>query len=321
LDLALASRRRHKDESLDIWPGFVDALSTVLLVFIFVLVGFISSQIYLSGVILDKDSSLTRLRERILALSSVLSKEQEENKGLRCTNEELVREIESLQASVFLLKSMISEGEDKLKDVENDKQSLEDQIAELNVRLQGILVALRTEEKTSKETKDILEKMKRENIKLSELTKLSAYRSEFFNKLFEIIRDKEGIKVVGDRFVFPSELFFSSASSDLNDEGKEQIREVANVIKEIAEKIPYDINWILRVDGHTDQRPISGRFPSNWELSTARAIAVVKFLVSEGVSANHLVAAGFGENQPIDKRNTEEAFSKNRRIEFKLDER
>ena len=128
---------------------------------------------------------------------------------------------------------------------------------------------------------------------------------------------------MGDRFIFQSELFFDTGSDVFNSEGKEQVSELAKVILDIGEKIPSNIRWILRVDGHTDSRKISGngRFSSNWELSAARAISVVKHLVKEGVSPNHLVAAGFGEFQPIAKGNTEEDLARNRRIEFKLDER
>jgi chemotaxis protein MotB len=127
---------------------------------------------------------------------------------------------------------------------------------------------------------------------------------------------------VGDRFVFQSELFFDSASDELSPEGAKQVAELASVIKEIGAKIPPHIRWILRVDGHTDNRPITGgRFPSNWELSVARAISVVKYLIKHGIEAHHLVAAGFGEHQPLTAGKTADDLAKNRRIEFKLDER
>jgi chemotaxis protein MotB len=184
------------------------------------------------------------------------------------------------------------------------------------------MAALAAEHKTTEEQRKALEQIKKENIKLNELSKMSSYRSEFFDKLQSILEGRDGIKVVGDRFIFQAELFFESASDELSDSGKKQVSELAAVIKEIGEKIPKQIKWILRVDGHTDSRSItSGKFASNWELSAARAISVVKYLMEKGVDPRHLVAAGFGENQPISFGNSEQDFAKNRRIEFKLDER
>ena len=184
------------------------------------------------------------------------------------------------------------------------------------------MAQLAAEHKTSEEQKAALEYIKKENVKLNELTKLNSYRSEFFDKLQNIVKDKRGIKIAGDRFIFQSELFFDSASDELSDDGQKQVSDLANVIKEIGNKIPKNINWILRVDGHTDVRPISsGKFGSNWELSASRAISVVKFLIKCGVSPKHLVAAGFGENQPIASGKSSDDLAKNRRIEFKLDER
>lgn len=317
----MSLHRRRETDSVDIWPGFVDALSTVLLVFIFVIVGFISSQLYLSGIILDKDSSLTHMEEKISNLCSLLDSEKCRNTKLNMKNTELLEHVSELKKSIELLDNMFSRDEEALKEADTQKQSLEEKITVLTAQLQEVLVALSDEKKNYTETKDILSKMKKENIKLNELAKFNAYRSEFFDKLHKIVGDKEGIKIVGDRFVFQSELFFESASADLSDDGKEKTKDLAEVILEISKKIPSNINWILRVDGHTDKRPISGKFASNWELSAARAISVVKQLISDGVPASHLVAAGFGENQPISNGNSDTDFSKNRRIEFKLDER
>jgi chemotaxis protein MotB len=206
--------------------------------------------------------------------------------------------------------------------VKKEKATLSEKINELTLQLNDVLAALAAERKNSEDQKMAIETIKKENIKLSELSKMSLYRSEFFDKLRDIVRDKKGIRAAGDRFIFQSELLFNSASAELSEEGKVQVHEIANIIKEIGNKIPSEIRWILRVDGHTDRRPISGgKFPSNWELSSARAISVVKYLIDCGVPAEHLVAAGFGENQPISHGNSIEDFAKNRRIEFKLDER
>ena len=151
---------------------------------------------------------------------------------------------------------------------------------------------------------------------------LQRYRSEFFGRLREVLGNRPGIRVVGDRFVFQSEVLFASGSAELGVPGQEQMASLARTLLEISREIPSDVNWVLRVDGHTDTRPIStAQFPSNWELSSARAISVVKFLIAEGVSPDRLAATGFGEYQPIDERTDEIGLRRNRRIELKLTER
>ena len=237
-------------------------------------------------------------------------------------NDDLSKQILELNATVANLQSMFDK-EEALKNKEHEaKLSLEEKIEELTKNLKDVMAALASEHKTSEEQKAALEYIKKENVKLNELTKLSSYRSEFFDKLQNIVKDKAGIKIAGDRFIFQSELFFDSASDELSEAGEKQVSELAEIIKEIGTKIPENIKWILRVDGHTDARPISsGKFNSNWELSASRAISVVKSLIKRGVSPKNLVAAGFGENQPIATGKDAKDLAKNRRIEFKLDER
>ena len=156
----------------------------------------------------------------------------------------------------------------------------------------------------------------------SRVQELARYRSEFFGRLREVLGNHPGIRIVGDRFVFQSEVLFESASADLGPEGQAQIAGLAATLRELAQRIPAEIDWVLRVDGHTDSRPITSvRFPSNWELSTARAISVVKTLIGEGIPPNRLAAAGFGEYQPLDPKTDEIALRRNRRIELKLDQR
>ena len=151
---------------------------------------------------------------------------------------------------------------------------------------------------------------------------LSRYRSEFFGRLREVLGDRRDVQIVGDRFVFQSEVLFSSGSAELGNEGRARLRDLANTLAEITPRIPGDISWILRVDGHTDSVPIkSAQFPSNWELSSARATNVVKFLIEAGIPARHLAAAGFGQYHPLDAGTDEIAFRRNRRIEMKLTER
>ena len=152
---------------------------------------------------------------------------------------------------------------------------------------------------------------------------LTRYRSDFFGKLRDILGNRPDIRVVGDRFVFQSELFFDSGTSSLRSEGAGELDKIASALLDLQKQIPPEINWVLRVDGHTDIRPVgaSSPFKSNWELSSARAIAVVQYLISKGVPPQRLVAAGFGEFQPIDAGTTDDALSRNRRIELKLTER
>ena len=313
-------RRNRSNDDLNIWPGFVDALSTVVLVFTFVIVGFLASQIYLSKRILDKKSSVDNLQSQLSEVCSLFDSEKHKNKELSDINSDLKKQISELNEVITKLNSMFSE---ETKIANQEKSSLKDKIDKLNAQLKEVLEALAAEHRASEENLKALAVIKNENIKLNELAKFNAYRSEFFEKLENIVKDKKGIKIVGDRFIFQSELFFDTGSDVLSEEGKEQVSALAKIILDIGEKIPSNIRWILRVDGHTDSRKISGngRFASNWELSAARAISVVKHLVKEGVSPNHLVAAGFGEFQPIATGNTEEDLARNRRIEFKLDER
>ncbi|MDR0640783.1 MAG: peptidoglycan-binding protein [Holosporales bacterium] len=316
------ARRSKKQEQVDIWPGFVDALSTVLMVFIFVLVGFISSQIYLSGIIFDKDSSLSDLKSRLARVCSILDTEKTKSAKLETENSDLIKKITELNASIATLQGMFENEVSLRKTEHSEKVTLEEKIDQLTVQLKDVLTALAAERENAEQQQKAIDYIKKENIKLSELSKLNSYRSEFFDKLQAIVKDKKGIRVSGDRFTFQSELFFDSASAEVNEGGRVQLRELADIVLEIGAKIPKKIKWILRVDGHTDVRPINGgKFASNWELSAARAISVVKTLIEFGVNPERLVAAGFGENQPIALGNTQEDMAKNRRIEFKLDER
>ena len=157
---------------------------------------------------------------------------------------------------------------------------------------------------------------------LSAFRNFLRYRSDFFGRLREILSQRSDIRVVGDRFVFQSEVLFPSGGERMKTEGETELDRLAEAILELSQDIPEEIDWVLRIDGHTDNRPInSARFPSNWELSAARAISVVKYLISKGVPPNRLVAAGFGEFQPLEEGEDDEALRKNRRIELKLTQR
>jgi len=198
------------------------------------------------------------------------------------------------------------------------------QVTTLREQLSRIAAALDVSEAKVKEQQgQIVELGKRLNLALvNKVEELARYRSEFFGRLREILGDRPDIRIVGDRFVFQSEVLFAPGSAELGDNAKKELAPVIAALKEISAKIPPEITWILRVDGHTDRRPISNsQFPSNWELSTARAISVVRFAIEEGVPAARLAAAGFADKQPLDPRNSEDAYRRNRRIELKLTER
>ncbi len=238
---------------------------------------------------------------------------------------------EELEEKVTLLLSKVSNKDEQLITEKKLSQTARAQIALLNkqvtaLRKQILQIAntLEASEKIAKQRRVKIANLgKRLNAALaSKVQELARYRSEFFGRLRDVLGSQPGIRIVGDRFVFQSEVLFSKGSDQLENEGQKQIQQLAGTLRAITVKIPKNIDWILRVDGHTDQIPIrTTRFPSNWELSTARAISVVKFLVQRGISPTNLAATGFGEFQPIDPRDTEEAYIRNRRIELKLTQR
>ncbi len=270
------------------------------------------------------ERDLTVARDRSKALEARLASEQE-----RTTLAQ--REIEKRDIRLSELLMRVDKSEAELADERElgaTQRSrialLARQIAALRKQLQRIGALLEASEtRTAKQQVQIADLGRRLNLALAaRVEELSKYRSEFFGRLREVLGDHPGIRVVGDRFVFQSEVLFASASAELNPKGEAQIARLATTLTEIGKKIPKDINWILRVDGHTDRVPIQTPiFPSNWELSTARAISVVKFLVNHGVPADRLAATGFGEHQPLDPRQNQAGYSRNRRIELKLTQR
>jgi chemotaxis protein MotB len=215
-------------------------------------------------------------------------------------------------------KSRLSEEAQRKVDLLNRQiASLRQQLGKLSEVLDA------TEARNAEQQVQLADLGRRLNIALaSKVQELARYRSEFFGRLRQVLGDHPDIKIVGDRFVFQSEILFASGSAELGAEGREQMGRLARTLIDISADIPPEIDWVLRVDGHTDNRPIStALFPSNWELSTARAISVVKYLISQGLSADRLAATGFGEFQPIDPAETDTAYRLNRRIELKLTQR
>ena len=198
---------------------------------------------------------------------------------------------------------------------------LNQQIINLKKQLEKISQALKVAElEKSDQAAELKELGQRLNIILAQrVNLLEQYRSEFFGRLSEILGDSPYVRVEGDRFVLQAELLFESGSADLGGEGKRHLIQIADILQQLSKKFPNDLNWILRIDGHTDRVPIhTTLFPSNWELSTARAVSVVRFLANNGISEDRMAATGFSKFHPIDPAETIEAYRKNRRIEMKL---
>ena len=198
------------------------------------------------------------------------------------------------------------------------------QLAAVREQLEQLNAALDAAKLAAKDKDLKIEELGRElNLALAaRVTELARYRSEFFGRLQAVLGERKDVQIVGDRFVFSSEVLFPTASDEVSADGMIQLTRLAETLKTLAAEIPDDLPWVLQVDGHTDRRPISNaRFPSNWELSTARALAIVKFLRTQGIPPQRLAATGYGEFHALDARNTEEAYARNRRIELKLTSR
>ena len=340
--MALANRRiRGRAPSSDYWPGFVDAMSSLLLVLIFLLTIFMITQFFLSLLVSDKDSALDSLRSQIAELVNQLALERREKADLEVTILSLQESLATASAENARLAAMADEGAgagSRIADLESrlaDEQRvssealsqvelLNQQIAALRRQLATLEAALEASEQRDRESQaQIADLGRRLNAALAQkVQELARYRSEFFGRLRTILGDRTDIEIVGDRFAMQSEIFFASGSADINPSGQEQLDKIALAVREIAAEIPDDIALVLRVDGHTDANPIATpQFPSNWYLSSARAIAVVDYLVAQGVPARNLVAAGFGEHHPLVAGRTAADNTRNRRIEFKLTER
>ena len=289
----------------------------------------------LAGSLDDSEAFATRLREESKALAARL---REESKALeaRLADERertllAQRELEDRELRLAELQRLYNENTDSLSREKDLSAEARAQVALLNQQLSAVRqqlvrlnAALEAAEAKDEEQEAVIADLgKRLNVALAQkVEELSRYRSEFFGRLREVLGDRRDIHVAGDRFVFQSEVLFASGSAEIGINGQQQLAQLARTLLEIAKSIPPEISWVLRVDGHTDVIPISTpRFPSNWELSTARAVSVVKFLVDQGIPPARLTAAGFGEFQPLDSRDDEIGHRRNRRIELKLTER
>jgi len=343
--MSYSARRSKHRSGLDIWPGYVDALSTMLMMVALVLVIMMAAQFALSNALSTREVQMSELAARLQKITDALNVELKTSEDLRGKKAQLEAHIKQVQDEASVIRNRLTESEGKLSGLVGERDAakremdkafqetsglkiqLSDmvrQIEELNKKL-ALLTADLTSAKSSISDKEIKIKDLDAKLKkkmLQKVEELSEYRSEFFGRLKKALGNRPDIKVVGDRFVFQSEVFFLSASADLQDSGKEQLAKLADTLKEIAATIPKDINWILNVVGHTDKLPInSTQFRSNWELSAARAISVVKFLVEQGIPPERLSATGYGEYQPTDPGNDAAALSRNRRIEIKFNQK
>jgi len=428
--------RRHGGNGLDAWPGYVDALSTLLMVIIFVLLVFVLAQAFLTVTLSGRSHELDKANQQLSALADALSLERGKSAELQISVSQLGKELSARAAERDRLTSQLADAnlaiqaatvanarlqsqltdttgqanaaKAQLADAQNQLAEMKKQIADLdrNVAvdkdtLQAKLSDLATLENHARALaalRDELEKQAQDaaaramteaqrrqaveaqlgdekklgdsaraqiallnqqidqlknqlssiasslelaqqqekdkdtqianlgqklNVALAaKVEELQQYRSEFFGKLRTLLANRSGITVVGDRFVFQSEVLFPVGSVDLTPAGVAQMTTLAVTIKDIASEIPPDLHWVLRVDGHTDPQPVKGgQFASNWELSAGRAITVVKLLIADGVPADHLAATAFGEYQPFGPGDTSDAYAKDRRIELRLTDR
>ncbi|ABD86371.1 peptidoglycan -binding protein [Rhodopseudomonas palustris] len=338
------ARGRRNDPGFNYWPGFVDALSTLVLAIVFLLSVFLVVQFFLSQEVTGKDKALQELNAKLAQLNDLLSLEKLGKLNLEDQLSQLRAGLASSESERDRIKGLYDglagAGNDAAgragelnKALDSEKQLsaralaqvevLNQQISALRRQLAALEAALDASEQRGKESQSrIADLGQRLNVALAQrVQELSRYRSEFFGRLRAILGNRPDIRIVGDRFVFESEVFFDTGQAQLKPEGRAELDKLASALIDLDKKIPAEIAWVLRVDGHTDVRPITGAFKSNWELSSGRAISVVQYLVSLGVPPQRLVAAGFGEFQPLDVAATEEAYKRNRRIELKLTER
>ncbi len=338
-------RSRRGGEYGEFWPAYVDVLSTLLLVVTFLMSIFMLAQYFAMQEASGKDTALQRLNRQIAELTNLLSLEKGKSKSAEDELSSLQSTLGAMKEEQAKLSGFALSGDEKAKAAESrisgltteldaQKKISNEALAKVDILNQQILAmrrqlaalneALEASERKDKESQDRIKDLgSRLNAALArQVQELQRYRSDFFGRLRELLKGRKDIRVVGDRFVFESEVLFPSGQATLTPEGLGAMDQLASAIVDLEKAIPKEINWALQVDGHTDIRPIaSAQFPSNWELSTARAASVVKYLIARGVSPNHLVAAGYGEFQPLEPGVDEDSLRRNRRIELKLTNR
>jgi chemotaxis protein MotB len=341
----MALSRSRRREGADYWPGFVDALSTLVIGIVFLLSVFVLAQFFLSQEITGKDTALRRLENQVAELTDLLALEKTQKRSVEENLALLQSTLNRTDGDRARLQGLLDGGAgatgaaqsraaqlqgalDAEKQLSQRAQSavelLNQQISAMRRQLAALEEALSASEARDKESQTRISDLgSRLNVALAQrVQELARYRSDFFGRMRQILGNRPDIRVVGDRFVFQSEVFFDAGAALLKPEGQAELDKLAAVLTDIAREIPPDIPWIVRVDGHTDVRPIrTAQFPSNWHLATARAVSVVEYLATKGLSPERLAATGFGEFQPLELGTTDEAFRRNRRIEFKITER
>lgn len=344
---------------INIWPGFVDVLGTLLIVTIFTVLISTVTQIYFNDQLEIKRGEISSLDVKINELANQLSMLRVEKKKIEKKFSNLSLDFQTLNNKKNILEEKLSKKNYDLKIKSKELSNLIEERSGLLEQIQKKTEELKISGKIKKENdleifelkrsvdklnnrltelskllisseeKDRKNKIKIENLgkKLNQalagkIQELTEYQSIFFKKIKNALGSRNDIIVQGDRFIFPSEIFFDSGSDIIQEEGIDKLLKIADSLKEISNKIPKKIDWVLRIDGHTDKVPIfNEQFNSNWHLSSARAINIVKLLIENGIPPNRLVAAGFGEFSPLVKEENENAYKKNRRIEIKLTRR
>ena len=372
-------QNRVRKKQLDYtWPGFVDALSSLLMVIIFVLMIFVISQFFISQKMSGQDEALIKLKNNLTELSELLSLERgttsELTSQLSILEEKIVvikkellkekeitkqyqEEIRGNQNILALNESEINELKSALEEKIKNTTQLRKEVSDLDKQINQKNLEIQSKDKTLNANKKEVNQLilttlklknkltqlqtllsaykardKKENVKTLNLGKdvnsalarrveeLEKFKSDFFGRVKELIKGRKEIRVVGDRFVFQSEVLFSLGSEELGVEGQLEMQKLAATLTEIEKSLPTDIDWILQIEGHTDSLPVKKGQPykDNWELSTKRALSVLRFLIKQGIAPSRLSASGYGSFQPIDKKKTKSARMKNRRIEMKI---
>ena len=329
--------RFQEADNGDHWPGFVDALATLLLVIVFLLAVFVVSQVSLSQALTGRDEQLAALNAQLTTLADELNIARDENAELNLRIDGLESDITGLEDERDALTGALAMAQVRTQELNAELEAqqelseesrrallllnqqmavLRDQIATLNAALDA------SEQRAEEAEAQVINLGERLNAALAErAAELAVYRSDFFGRLRAILGNRTGVRIVGDRFVFETDVLFASGSAALSSEGRESLRPIADAIMQLTAEIPADLEWVIRIDGHTDPVPIRTTYPSNWHLSAARAISVVNWMEDLGVPSERLVAAGFGEHHPLVEGRTASANAQNRRIELKLTSR
>lgn len=337
----MRTARMSRRGSLDYWPGFVDALATLLLSIVFLLSIFMLGQFFLAREISGRDAVLDRVNRQLAELTDLLALERSNRRRVEADLGGLQANLQASLGERSRLQALVDAGAGAAAKPDTTGQALDaertatqralstvdllnGQIAAMRRQLAALEDALAASENRDRDSQArIADLGSRLNVALAQrVQELARYRSDFFGRLRQILGQRQDVRIVGDRFVFQSEVLFPAGQATLRPEADGEIDRIASAVTDLARDIPPDIPWVLRVDGHTDARPIASvQFPSNWALSSARAISVVQALAGKGIPPQRLVAAGFGEFQPLDLATTNEAYARNRRIELKLTER